>query len=148
MYGTVTFIIVAVIAVATGLLIKRARDQRRLEAHTITAEGLHALVEAQAKPMIFDVRVPLDLLADSEIIPGAKRIPPKEVLSNPDLIPREADAVVYCTCPSDETARAILRLALDLRFTRVKLLRGGLAAWKAAGYPVEPYEASFRLDSA
>jgi len=148
MYGSVTFIIVALIAVATGLLIKRARDQRKLEAHTITAEGLHALVEARAMPLIFDVRVPLDLLADSEIIPGAKRIPPKEVLSNPDLIPREADAVVYCTCPSDETARAILRQALDLRFTRVRLLRGGLAAWKAAGYPVEPYEASFRLDSA
>jgi rhodanese-related sulfurtransferase len=148
MYGTVSFIIVAVIAVAIGLLIKRARDQRKLEAHTISAEGLHALVEARVTPLIFDVRVPLDLLADSEIIPGAKRIPPKEVLANPALIPREEDAVVYCTCPSDETARAILRQALDLRFTRVRLLRGGLAAWKAAGYPVEPYEASFRLDSA
>ena len=97
--------------------------------------------------LVLDVRQPLDLLADSEIIPGAQRIPPKEVLQNPSLIPKDKDAVVYCTCPGDETSRRILRLALAMNLTRVKLLKGGLPGWKAKGYPVERYEQSFHLDT-
>ena len=97
---------------------------------------------------IFDVRQPLDLLAYAEIIPGATRIPPKDVIANPSLIPKEEDAVVYCTCNSEKTSRDILRRALALEFERVKLLRGGLAAWKAKGYSVESYKESFHLDTA
>ena len=50
---------------------------------------------------------------------------------------------MYCTCPSDKTSRAILRRALGLHFLRIKFLRGGLAAWKMNGYPVEPYKVLF-----
>jgi rhodanese-related sulfurtransferase len=87
------------------------------------------------------------LLADSEIILGAKRISPQEVLQNPALIAKDKDAVVYCTCPGDKTSRRILHLAFAMHFSRVKFLKGGLAGWKAKGYPVVPYEKSFRLDT-
>jgi rhodanese-related sulfurtransferase len=97
------------------------------------------------KVLLFDVRQPLDLLANSEIIPGAKRIPPNDVLENPALIPKEQDSIVYCTCPSDKTSRIVLRRALSLNFLRIKFLKGGLAAWKAMGYPVEPYTQPFHL---
>jgi len=63
------------------------------------------------------------------------------------LIPKEKDSVVYCTCPSDKTSRVILRRAQGLQFLRIKFLRGGLAGWKAKGYPVERYEKSFHLDT-
>jgi hypothetical protein len=33
-----------------------------------------------------------------------------------------------------------------MHFSRLKILKGGLAGWKAKGYPVEPYEKSFHLD--
>jgi rhodanese-related sulfurtransferase len=141
-----------VIAVALGtmalialLRVRRYRDQRELEQHSITADELHGLLESNQEISLFDVRQPLDLLADSEIIPKAQRIPPDEVLQNPSLIPREKDTVVYCTCPSDKTSRTILRRALALRFSRVKFLKGGLAAWKAKGYPVEAYNDVFHL---
>jgi rhodanese-related sulfurtransferase len=42
----------------------------------------------------------------------------------------------------------ILGKARALNFTNVKLLKGGLAAWKEKGYPVEPYDKPFRLDTA
>jgi len=35
-----------------------------------------------------------------------------------------------------------------MHFFRVKFLKGGLAAWKAEGYPVEPYSEAFQLDIA
>jgi rhodanese-related sulfurtransferase len=35
-----------------------------------------------------------------------------------------------------------------MHFFRVKFLKGGLAAWKAEGYAVEPYSEAFQLDIA
>jgi rhodanese-related sulfurtransferase len=132
-----------------GLLrAKRLREQRELEQYSIEPEALHALMETDRDVLIFDVRQPLDLLAHSEIIPTATRVPPKELMEHTSLIPRERDSVVYCTCESDETSREILHKALALNFSRIKFLRGGLEAWKAKGYAVERYDKPFRLDTA
>ena len=106
------------------------------------------MLASNQEVLLFDVRQPLDLLANTEIIPGAKRVPPKEVLENRSLIPQEKDLVAYCTCPDDKTSRAITHRALSMHFYRVKFLKGGLAAWKAKGYPVEPYQETFHLDTA
>jgi len=136
------------VSVTCGLIalqIKRSKDRRQLEEHSVTPEILHTLMASKQPVLLFDVRQPLDLLAYSEIIPGAKRIPPKEVIENPSLIPQKEDSIVYCTCPSDKTSREILQRALALNFSRIKFLKGGLAGWKAMGYPVEPYTESFRL---
>jgi rhodanese-related sulfurtransferase len=141
-------LVAAVIAtlLLIGFWIKSRKNRRELEEHSITPEALHTLLTSHPDVLIFDVRQPLDLLAESEIIPGATRLAPKEVIENPSLIPKEKDSVVYCTCPSDETARSILNRALALKFLRVKFLKGGLEAWKAKGYPVEPYNKPFQLD--
>jgi len=139
---------VTVLCLSIIIWIKRTRGEHILEQQSITPEALHTLLASNQEILLLDVRQPLDLLADAEIIPGAKRIPPKEVLENPSLIPREKDAVAYCTCPGDKTSRAIIRRAHALHFDRVKFLKGGLAAWKAKGYPVEPYLESFHLDTA
>jgi rhodanese-related sulfurtransferase len=140
---------VAAFTVTMAIRIKRKRDRNwhQIEQHSITADALYQLLGSNRELLLFDVRQPLDVLADSEIVPGAKRIPPKEVLENPWLIPKEKDSVVYCTCPSDKTSRRILQQALTMGFLRIKFLKGGLAAWKASGYPVQPYELPFHLDT-
>ena len=143
---TLIAICVVVPCLLIVIWIKRTRDKHEMELHSITPEILRTLLASNQEVLLLDVRQPLDLLADSEIIPGATRIPPKEVLQNPSLIPKDKDAIVYCTCPSDETSRRILHRALAMHFSRVKFLKGGLAGWKAKGYPVEPYEKPFHLD--
>jgi rhodanese-related sulfurtransferase len=85
------------------------------------------------------------LLAYPEIIPGAHWIPPKEVLEKPSLIPKDKEGIVYCTCAGEKTSRAVLHRALGMHFPRIKFLKGGLAAWKAEDYPVEPYREVFHL---
>lgn len=127
---------------------KQLRDRRELEEFSIEPEALHDLLEKDQGLLIFDVRLPLDFLAHSEIIPGATRVAPSDVAKQPSLIPKEKDSVVYCTCPSDKTSKMILRRARALQFLRVKFLRGGLAGWKAKGYPVELYNKPFHLDTA
>jgi rhodanese-related sulfurtransferase len=138
-------ICVSVLCLSTVIWIKRTTGRREMEPHSITADGLHTLLATNHEVLLFDVRQPLDLLANAEMIPAAKRIPPKEVLENPSLIPKERDSIVYCTCPSDKTSRTVLRRALALHLLRIKFLKGRLAAWKAKGYPLEPYKESFRL---
>lgn len=113
----------------------------------IEPETLHDLLAANNEVLVFEVRVPLDLLAYSEVIPGATRVPPKEIVENPALISKTEDVVVYCTCLDEKNSREILRRARSLNFWRLKILRGGLAGSKAKGYAVEPYKNTFRLET-
>jgi rhodanese-related sulfurtransferase len=128
--------------------IKQLRDRRELEKYSIDADELHKLLESKKDIVVLDVRQPLDLLAHSEIIPGAVRVPPKEVMECAAFIPKDKDSVVYCTCVSEKTSRMVVEYALRLQLSRIKFLRGGLAAWKAKGYPVEAYTQPFHLDTA
>ena len=139
-------VVVVVISLTTILWKKWSRDQRSMmEQHAIAPEELYSLLGSHQDVALFDVRQPLDLLAHSEIIPGAHRIPPADVLASPNLIPRDREVVVYCTCLGDKTSRAVLRRALELQFSKIKFLKGGLEAWKAKGYAVEPYREVFHL---
>ncbi len=130
--------------------IRRYRARRAFEKLSITPEALYELVVANHNLQILDVRQPLDLLVDSEIIQGALRLSPQDAEANPSLIPTDKELVVYCTCPSDKTSRAIAaraQAAVPSIAARVKFLKGGLAAWKAKGYPVVPYDKTFHLDT-
>ena len=131
--------------------IRRIKARREFERISISPEALHELIAGHHDIVILDVRQPLDLLADSEIIEGARRISPEDATTNPALIPIDKELVVYCTCPSDKTSRAIAlkaaQLAPQVDLSRVKFLKGGLAAWKAKGYPVVPYDKTFHLDT-
>jgi rhodanese-related sulfurtransferase len=123
------------------------RREREMERYSITPEALHALLASNQEVLVIDARLPLDLLGDSVIIPGALRLAPQEVRENPSLLPKEKDLVVYCTCPSDETSRTVLHRALAMGYIQIKFLKGGLEGWRAKGFPVEPYTKPFHLDS-
>jgi rhodanese-related sulfurtransferase len=146
MLMTLAVVGVVALGISLGVRVKRRRDQHEMEQHSITAEELHTWLASDQEVLLFDVRQPLDLLAYPEMIPNAQRVAPDEVLARPTLIPKEKDAVVYCTCPSDKTSRMVLRRAFGLGLFRIKFLKGGLAAWKAKGYPVEPYKEVFHLN--
>jgi rhodanese-related sulfurtransferase len=133
-------------ALFSALVVKRTADRRELKRHSITPEALRGQLASAGHTLLYDVRHPLDLLGDSVIIPGAKWLDPRDVFENPALLPRQQDVVVYCTCPSAKTSRAILHQALASGFSQIKFLKGGLQEWKARGFPVERYRKPFRLD--
>lgn len=147
-------VLVTICLVGLGVLIfglvrrKKTQERREREQYSIGPEELHALMQANQEILLFDVRQPLDLLAHSEILPGAKRLAPKELLEQTSLIPKDKDSILYCTCVSEKTSRMILHKALALNFSRIRFLRGGLEGWKAKGYPVERYDTPFHLDTA
>jgi rhodanese-related sulfurtransferase len=139
-------IICVTVLIATAL-VRHIEDRRELERHTITPEQLRVSLDSNLDLLVVDVRQPLDLLGDSVIISGAVWFAPQQVLEDPSLLPERRDLVVYCTCPSDNTSRAVLHQALAMGISRIKFLKGGLDGWRAKGYPVEPYDRPFRLDS-
>ena len=145
--------VTAICAVGLGILIfgwivmRRLRAKRKIETNSIEPEALYAQLNAK-QVLLYDVRQPLDFLAHPEIIPGATRIAPKDIPEQTASFSRDQNSVIYCTGGDDETFQMVLGKARALNFTRVKLLKGGLPAWKAKGYPVEPYTSSFHLDTA
>ena len=136
---TLTIVLASIVGLGMFGWQKRKNFETEPEQHSISPQELRAFMGSDQKVLIFDVRQALDLLAYPEQIPGAQRVSPEDVLAQPNIIPKNEDAVVYCTCPSEKTSRRVLGRALGLGFTRVKFLRGGLAAWKGMGFPVEPY---------
>jgi rhodanese-related sulfurtransferase len=144
---TVIVAAVCVAVILAAVLVRRSRQRAALERHCITPENLHALQASGQNVAVFDVRLPLDLLGHSVVIPGATWMSPEDVIANPSLIPGDRDAVVYCTCPGDETSRAVLRRALSLGIQRIRFLKGGIEGWQSRGYPVEPYDKPFHLNT-
>ena len=90
-------------------------------------------------PFIVDLRHPLDYLPDPRVLPGALRIGPNEIRQHSEIIPRDRDVVLYCTCPSEETSAKLALQLHKLGVYRVRPLRGGFDGWKDAGYPLVEY---------
>ena len=146
--GVIAVSAAAVCVLIFGLIVmRRLRAKREIEMHSIEPEVLYELLEAK-QVLLYDVRQPLDFLAHPEVIPGATRIAPKDIAEQTASFPRDQNSVIYCTGGDDQTSHMVLGKARALNFTRVKLLKGGLAAWKAKGYPVEASSETFHLDTA
>jgi rhodanese-related sulfurtransferase len=139
--------VAVVVLIAGWFVLRPLLRSRRVERNMVSVEELRRLLAAK-QVRLFDVRQPLDFLAHPEIIPGATRIPPKDIPEVTVSFPRDIRAVIYCTGAGDDTSTMVLGKAQALEFTNIRILKGGLAAWKEMGGAVEPYEEAFRLDTA
>ena len=98
-----------------------------------------AQVNGNIPPFIVDLRHPLDYLPDPRVLPGALRIGPNELRQHSEIIPRDRDVILYCTCPSEETSAKLALQLHKMGVYRVRPLRGGFDGWKQAGYPLVDY---------
>jgi rhodanese-related sulfurtransferase len=126
--------------------LRHLRANRQVEKNCIEPAELYELLKTE-HVNLYDVRQPLDFLEYPEIIPGATRVAPTDIEDLARKFPRNHDSVIYCTGSDHATSEMVLKKAFALKFTRVKMLKGGLKVWKEKGYPVEPYGKSFTLDS-
>lgn len=147
MYVAVSIACFCLVLALLAFLNDQRMRRREAEEHSIDPEVLLRLLTGHQKVLLFDVRLPLDLLAHSETIPGAVRLPPKEVEAQSQFISKEADIVIYGTCLNNQTLHLVLRMTQRLKFHRLKMLRGGFEGWKQKGLPVEAYTTPFHLDT-
>ncbi len=111
----------------------------RLEPEELKEMLDNAEASGNTPPFIVDLRHPLDYLPDPRVLPGALRIGPNELKQHSEIIPRDRDVILYCTCPSEETSAKLALQLHKLGIYRVRPLRGGFEGWKEAGYPLVDY---------
>jgi membrane protein DedA with SNARE-associated domain/rhodanese-related sulfurtransferase len=127
----------------TGLLLagyiankwrKRRSLYHRLRIARITVDELRRLIDDGRHPVIVDLRTSLVRDQDTRFIPGALIMNLEEVDRWLDQAPTDQEIIFYCTCPTEAAAASMARKLMDLGYTRVRPLLGGLDAWIAAGY--------------
>ncbi len=124
----------------TAFLVNRVLRTRRSMAEIRLARlspvELRMMLDKGEDVFIVDLRHPLDYLPDPRTLPNAVLLTPDRLVESGDLIPRDRDVVLFCTCPNEETA---VKMALTIRkmgITRVRPLLGGFDGWKRLGYPL------------
>jgi membrane protein DedA with SNARE-associated domain/rhodanese-related sulfurtransferase len=117
---------------------ERRRFYSALRMARISVAELRGLMDAGATPLIVDVRSPGATLLEAQRIPGALHVPLDQMGRHIQDLPRDRELVLYCTCPNEASAAQAAKLLQNHGFSRVRPLHGGLDAWVAAGYDVEP----------
>jgi membrane protein DedA with SNARE-associated domain/rhodanese-related sulfurtransferase len=142
------FAIFIFVAMVLGFVFHRVWKQRKFlqqvrELRLEPSELKEMLDESEKlgtpQPFIVDLRHPLDYLPDPRVLPGALRIGPNELKQHSEIIPRDRDVILYCTCPSEETSAKLALQLHKMGVYRVRPLRGGFDGWKQAGYPLVDY---------
>jgi rhodanese-related sulfurtransferase len=143
-YGTVAVLLVGALFAAYVAFKwwERRRFYRALRLARITVEELRSLIEGGKKPVVVDVRSPVARKADGRFIPGALTLDQAaEAAAGLDArlreLPKDRDIVFYCSCPNEASAAQVAKKLIELGYTRVRPLQGGLDAWLAAGHQVE-----------
>jgi rhodanese-related sulfurtransferase len=87
-------------------------------------------------------------------IPGSIRVEPEEIIKALDgarpaeqilplfgNLPKDKEIIAFCTCPGEETSVRITEFLRRHGYNAFALY-GGLAAWRAAGYPMQSKQAT------
>jgi membrane protein DedA with SNARE-associated domain/rhodanese-related sulfurtransferase len=114
---------------------ERRRLYKTLRVARITVEELRKLMGKTPEPVVVDLRAQLP--GDERgSIPGAIVMDLAEVRGGRGGLPLDHDIVFFCDCPNEASAASAAKGLMDLGYTRVHPLLGGLDAWIAAGYEV------------
>ncbi len=125
-----------VIAIVLGALVATAgiaADPQSNDAPSISATELHTRRESGVAPVVIDVRTPAEYASGH--IPGAVNIPFDQVAQRIAEVDAPHGVALYCMV--GPRARKGESALLGAGYKAVLHLEGGLAAWQAAGFPVE-----------
>lgn len=115
---------------------QRQRFHQMMLNARISVERLHWLMHAEQRPIVVDLRSPLEREQDQRAIPGAVAMRAEEVDHRLEQLPPDRDIVFYCSCPNEAAAAYAAQRLARHGYTRVHALLGGMDAWIAAGYEV------------
>jgi membrane protein DedA with SNARE-associated domain/rhodanese-related sulfurtransferase len=121
---------------------ERYRFNRALDMARISVTELYAHLGTADPPVVLDVRSPTAAGLQPQRIPGALQVALPEVVGHLGKLPRDRDIILYCACPNEASAAKAAKILMAHGYSRVRPLRGGLDAWIAAGYAVEPIVAA------
>lgn len=109
-----------------------------MEPLRITVQEVIQRVQS-GEPLLFVDARPQKEWDESDVcVPGALHVPPDKVEANLERIARWHPIVTYCVLPGEAASAQVARQLMEHGRENVRPLRGGLQAWRKAGYPLEP----------
>jgi S1-C subfamily serine protease/rhodanese-related sulfurtransferase len=124
--------VVSVVGYAALSLRRWQRNRYRIGPYEVAR-----LLDTNDPPAILDVRLG-DAYERSPVrIPRSARLSPTEFDDKAPDIDRGRMIVAYCSCPDERTSAQLAHRLNGLGYTKVRVLKGGLAAWANAGLPLE-----------
>jgi membrane protein DedA with SNARE-associated domain/rhodanese-related sulfurtransferase len=134
-HGLFALLLAAMLLYLGWKYFNRQRFLRKLRIARISPEELYQRINSGEDLVIVDLRHTLEFEAEPQTIPGAVHMDTAELEEAVDVIPRDRDVILFCSCPNEATAA---QMALRLRYlgiTRIRPLAEGLAGWRARGFP-------------
>jgi rhodanese-related sulfurtransferase len=106
----------------------------------ISKEDLKQRLEADeaSRPALLDVRLKYPYEHSTVRLPGSVRVTPGGL--DISRIPRDRDIVAYDSDPDEITSSGIATELIKQGY-RVSVLKGGIAEWMGANFPVETKDA-------
>ena len=95
--GLLLLFVTGVIAYVLYRWRERERFLQQVKGDRITPDELKHELEAGMRPVIIDLRHPLDVLTDPRTLPGALQISPEELEARNREITRDGEVVLFCT---------------------------------------------------
>jgi len=105
----------------------------------ISKEDLKQRLDTGNVPVLLDVRLKYPYEHSTVKLPGAVRVPPQGQVDT-SSIPKDRDIVAYDSDP-DELVSSRIAAELIKKGYRVSALKGGIADWLSANYPIETKDA-------
>jgi len=127
-----------ILAVLAWRYINRNRYMKALRSNlrsAIGAEELKSMLDDGKELTVIDVRDEISAKATPVILPKARWIPYRTLGERTAELSLEKPIIVYCDCPEDQGAMAMVDLLRQHGATHARVLRGGLDEWRAKGYP-------------
>ena len=118
---------------------ERRRFYKALRLARITVDELRGLMDGGRQPVVVDVRSDVARKADRRWIPGAIPMDTDVVDARLLELPKDREIIFYCACPNEASAAQVAKRLIELGYTRVRPLAGGLDAWVAAGHRIESH---------
>ena len=138
---TLLFISLLLLAVLAGCASQSATAQtvEGLSAEQVAALPVHISVDQayaamqSGETLFIDVREQTEY--DAGHLPGITLIPMMQVPDRLDEIPTDQQVIV--TCHSGNRSGQVADFLINMGYSNVHTMDGGIAEWEASGYPVE-----------
>jgi glyoxylase-like metal-dependent hydrolase (beta-lactamase superfamily II)/rhodanese-related sulfurtransferase len=101
----------------------------------ITVRELYELLGAGRKPLLLDVREPVEL-AVAGAIEGVLNIPVKSLREKLHALPEDKSTEIVCLCQSGSRSVEAAHVLQQKGYGNIMNLSGGTSAWIKAGFPV------------
>jgi rhodanese-related sulfurtransferase len=111
-------------------LVRRLRTQPMLP-----VEALKSQMECNERVLLLDVRPVADFNGEWGHIAGARSLPLEDLPARIGEL--ETDRPVRLVCRTDRRSAQAATLLTDAGFADARVVEGGMAAWRARGWPVE-----------